>query len=212
MLAAFGKVDTTWCCDSVFLGKFWGLVQGYGDLWSCPLVLFPEPGAAWHRGGGLEGCRGAWFSADRTLFPPGHWEVRSLETCDLGWKSCSGNRRHHQQEDLSMTRLWGMVPPPASPHPPPPTQLSQLHGTCRRMLPGQLSPGAWAGDGQKRDRCLRVVYARGLFSLRRRVRGREGQTERMVDEKNQALQETRGGVGRPSIKRCRNSYSGSMGI
>ena len=39
MLAAFGKVDTTWCCDSVFLGKFWGLVQGYGDLWSRPLVL-----------------------------------------------------------------------------------------------------------------------------------------------------------------------------
>lgn len=33
--------------------------------------------------------------------------------------SCSGNRRHHQQEGLSMTRLWGMVPPPASPHPPP---------------------------------------------------------------------------------------------
>lgn len=119
MLAAFGEVDTTWCCDSVFLGKFWGLVQGYGDLWSCPLVLFPEPGAAWHRGGGLQGCHGAWFSADRTLFPLGHWEVRSLETCDLGWKSCSGNRRHHQQEGLSMTRLWGMVPPPASPHPPP---------------------------------------------------------------------------------------------
>ena len=47
MLATFGKVDTTWWCDSVFLGKFWGLVQGYGDQWSCPLVLFPEPGAAW---------------------------------------------------------------------------------------------------------------------------------------------------------------------